>query len=273
MEVRLYIFLGLLGALTTLEFVWPRRPRTFSRSRRWPVNIIITIANTVLARLTFGAIPYLYAEQVFAQKHGIIGYFSLEGWPAIIISFLALDLLIYLQHIMFHATPVLWRLHKVHHSDPDLDVTSGFRFHPIEIILSLVIKLLGIGAIGAHPMGFLIFEIMLNAGSLFNHSNINVRGSFDHFLKWFIVTPDMHRIHHSVEEQETNSNFSFSLSIWDRVFGTYKASARQPQESIVIGLDGIDDQAANNLFKILLIPFKKSAQVYSFEKKNLSSKG
>ncbi|NRA47424.1 MAG: sterol desaturase family protein [Oligoflexales bacterium] len=267
MELRFLIFLSLLFILTTLEFVWPRRTRDLSRKKRWPVNISITFLNTLLGRLLFGSIPLALATQAFENKQGIIGYFGIEGIPAIIISFLVLDMLIYFQHILFHATPVLWRLHKVHHSDPDLDVTSGFRFHPIEIILSLCLKMLGIAAIGAHPVGFLIFEIMLNAGSLFNHSNIGIKGSLDKIIRLFVVTPDMHRIHHSVVEGETNSNFSFSISIWDRIFGTYKASASESQENIKIGLEDFDDDTSTSLKEIILIPLRKTAQGYSFKKK------
>ena len=197
------------------------------------------------------------------QKFGLLPLLGLPEIPAIILAYLLLEMTVYLQHLIFHASPVLWRLHKVHHSDPDLDVTSGLRFHPIEIFLSLFIKSVMVLAFGAPPLAVLLFEVLLNAGSLFNHSNINIPEPVDRLLRLLIVTPDMHRIHHSTVIAETNSNFSFTLSLWDRIFGTYRRQPGVPQTKLRIGLTDYPDAHRLGLLALLRLPFLGGGERYS----------
>jgi sterol desaturase/sphingolipid hydroxylase (fatty acid hydroxylase superfamily) len=252
---RLVVFASLLVLMILLEFIWPRRARARTRQERWPENFSITLINSVLSSLLKPLAPAVLA--LWAQKHefGLLWAFQLSEIFHVLWSFLLLDLAIYFQHRIFHRIPVLWKLHKVHHSDLDLDVSSGFRFHPFEIILSLVIKGLVIMVLGAHPLGVLFFEVSLSSGSLFNHSNINIKGKVDDFLRLVLVTPDMHRIHHSVEPKETDSNFGFTLSWWDKIFKTYTPNAQKSQDQMVIGLKEFLNQKSWSLLNLLKMPF------------------
>ena len=256
-DIRLVFFSGVLIAGMGAEWFWPRRPRVQRRSQRWPLNFSLTAFNSILAHITIGGLPVALAVAAQKDGYGLLPWLGLGGVWAIFISYLALDALIYFQHRLFHWHPLLFRLHAVHHADLDLDVTSGFRFHPLEIFLSLIIKSVVIFAMGAHPMGVLVFEVLLNAGSLFNHCNINIRGRVDHFLRIFIVTPDMHRIHHSQTPAETDSNFSFTISIWDRLGGTYTPHPKKTQQDIEIGLSQYKDPIYMSLKGLFFLPFHK----------------
>lgn len=257
-QIRFIIFIAILLFLITAEFFFARRSRILRRKERWITNISLISLDWLIARFTIGFAPLYISYLAFQKKWGLIGWLEVNNISSILITIIILDLAIYFQHIIFHFTPTLWRLHKVHHTDLDLDVTSGLRFHPIEILLSLVIKIGIITAIGANPLGVLIFESLLNSCSLFNHSNINIKGKLDYILRLFIVTPDMHRIHHSTIARETNSNFGFTITIWDRLFGTYREKATKEQRDIALGLREYQDPKKLKLLYLLVIPFVRS---------------
>ena len=264
-DLRLIIFLSLFFIFATLEFIIPWRKRSLPRSKRWSQNLSLTLLNSIFAKFTLGGIPLAISYMCLQKEIGFIYLIEAHETVLIFLSFLFLDLFIYLQHLMFHAAPLLWRLHKVHHSDPDLDVTSGFRFHPIEILLSLILKSGAVMVSGAHPLGVLVFEILLNAGSLFNHSNINIPNWLEKYLSLIIVTPKFHLIHHSAAVEETNSNFSFTISVWDRIFGSLHK--KSTYENILIGLKEYKKSKDLGILKLLLLPFENKAQGYSMSSK------
>src|SRR3989454_7559882 len=221
--IRLGFFLGMFVIMATWELFAPRRMLEVSKPVRWTHNISIAIINVLLVRVLFPSAAVGVA--VFAEERGtgLLNMFAIPYPMAFLASLLALDLTMYLVHLMFHAVPALWRGHRVHHADVDFDVTTGARFHPIQILLAVPIKFAVIFALGLPVLAVLAFEAVFNALSLFNHANVRVPRTVDHILRWFLVTPDMHRVHHSVDATETNSNFSFVLPWWDRQFGTYRA--------------------------------------------------
>ncbi|TDJ25885.1 MAG: sterol desaturase family protein [Gammaproteobacteria bacterium] len=235
--IRLGFFLGILLFIALWEVFAPRRPRSVSRWVRWPSNLGIAAINTILLRIIVPTGAIGLAIAVEENSWGLLNQLMLPGWFAILLSVLILDLAIYLQHVMFHAVPVLWRLHRMHHTDLDFDVTTGSRFHPLEIILSMGIKLVVVATLGVPAIAVLIFEILLNVTSMFNHSNVRLPLSLDQILRWFVVTPDMHRIHHSIIPREANSNFGFNLPWWDRLLGTYCAQPAHGHEEMIIGID------------------------------------
>ncbi|MBI1942358.1 MAG: sterol desaturase family protein [Betaproteobacteria bacterium] len=239
------------------EIAAPRRALTVSKSARWTANLGIVVLNSVIVRLLFPAAAVgvaLYAE---AHGWGLFNAYALPAWVAIVASVVALDLAIYLQHVLFHAVPALWRLHRMHHADLDFDVTTGARFHPLEIVLSMLIKLAAIAALGAPAAAVLAFEILLNALSMFNHGNVRIPERVDLLLRRVVVTPDMHRVHHSIERDETDSNFGFNLSLWDRLFGTYRQQPRAGHEAMTIGIPGFRDPGdCASLAGMLAIPFR-----------------
>src|SRR5205085_1569842 len=205
------------------ELLAPRRSQRLGRGTRWPGNIGIVVLDTLLVRLAFPITAAGLALLAEARGWGLLHSLDLPGWIAIPLAAILLDLAIYLQHVLFHAVPALWRLHRMHHADQEIDVTTGVRFHPVEILLSMVIKLGVVLALGAPALAVLIFEVLLNATSMFNHDNVLLPQSIDRVLRMIVVTPEMHRVHHSIEPAETNSNFGFNLPWWDRLFGTYCA--------------------------------------------------
>jgi sterol desaturase/sphingolipid hydroxylase (fatty acid hydroxylase superfamily) len=196
-----------------------------------------------------------------AEAHGVglFNMIALPVWASIIVSVMVLDLAIYLQHVLFHAVPALWRLHRMHHADLEVDVTTGLRFHPIEILLSTGIKLAVVTAVGAPAAAVLIFEVLLNATSIFNHSNVRIPADIDRILRWFVVTPDMHRVHHSILRRETNSNFGFNLPWWDRLLGTYRAQPAAGHAAMTIGIEQFRDPRELGLDRMLLQPFRGEA--------------
>jgi sterol desaturase/sphingolipid hydroxylase (fatty acid hydroxylase superfamily) len=254
--IRLGIFLGVLVVVAVWEALSPRRARSFSRWRRWPSNFGIVVLNTVVLRLLFPAAAIGMAW--YAREHGW-GLFNAVQVPAalaVVATVIALDLLIYLQHVMFHAVPALWRLHRMHHADLDFDVTTGARFHPIEIVLSMVIKLAAVVVLGAPPVAVLIFEVILNATAMFNHGNLRLPLAVDRVLRLVVVTPDMHRVHHSVVPAETNSNFGFNLPWWDRLLGTYRAQPAVGHEAMTIGIEQFREAGDLRLDRMLVQPFR-----------------
>jgi sterol desaturase/sphingolipid hydroxylase (fatty acid hydroxylase superfamily) len=235
--IRLACFAGTLALMAGLEAVLPRRQRTAGRWLRWPNNLGLVVLNTLVLRLVFPTAAVGVALAAEGGGVGLLPRLGLPGPAAVVVAVVLLDLAIYLQHVLFHAVPVLWRLHRMHHTDLDFDTTTGLRFHPGEILLSMVIKLMVVIALGAPAVAVLLFEVLLNATSLFNHANLRLAPGLDLALRRVLVTPDMHRVHHSVEPRETNSNFGFSLAVWDRLFGTYRAQPAAGHAAMTIGIE------------------------------------
>jgi sterol desaturase/sphingolipid hydroxylase (fatty acid hydroxylase superfamily) len=254
-QIRLGFFFGVLVLMALWEAVAPRRVLTCSKPVRWLSNLALVVLNSLLVRLVFvlGAVGIALE----AQSHGwgLLNVLPLPRWLAVVLAVLLLDLAIYTQHVLFHAVPLLWRLHLVHHADRDIDVTTGLRFHTLEILLSMGIKAAAIVLLGAPPLGVLIFEVLLNATSMFNHSNVAMPLGLDRILRMVVVTPDMHRVHHSTIRRETNSNYGFNLPWWDYLFGTYRAQPARGHERMQIGLAEYQDERPLWLPWILLLPF------------------
>jgi sterol desaturase/sphingolipid hydroxylase (fatty acid hydroxylase superfamily) len=253
--IRLTAFGGILAAMAAAEALAPRRRRAVSRWIRWPANLGIVVLNTVLLRLCFPVAALGVATLAETHGWGLFNNLALPAWFALPAAFLALDLAIYLQHVVFHAVPALWRLHRMHHADLDFDVTTGARFHPIEILLSMGWKLAIVAALGAAPVAVLVFEVVLNATSMFNHANLRLPIGVDRLLRAIVVTPDMHRVHHSIVVHETNSNFGFNLPWWDRLLGTYRSQPAAGHEGMTIGLDMFRDPGQLRLDRMLVQPF------------------
>lgn len=252
--VRLGMFVAVFAIMTSWEVARPRRSIAQARRERWPTNLGLTLLDTVLVRVTIGGVSYAAAVFATERDFGFLHWVPLPSWAAAAVTILALDLAVYFQHVASHAVPTLWRLHRVHHVDLGFDATTGLRFHPVEIFLSLAFKAAVIVFLGAVPWAVVAFEIILNGSSVFNHGNVEIAESIDRRLRWAIVTPDMHRIHHSTRSVETNSNFGFSISWWDRLFGTYRPAAALGQLEMEIGLS--EYRAPLRLGQLLLLPFR-----------------
>ncbi len=258
--LRLSIFVGVFAVLAAAEAAWPRRPRSFGRMRRWLTNLGLSALNTAMLRVSFFVVPALsvlaalYAED---RGWGVLPAAGVSGWSAVLVAFLVLDLAIYAQHVAFHFVPALWRLHRVHHADPDFDVTTGVRFHPVEILISQAWKIALVLALGAPVFAVVAFEIALNATSMFSHANLRLPSSIDGAVRAILVTPDMHRVHHSIHMAETNSNFGFNLSIWDRLFGTYRAQPADGHANMTIGLASYRREESTHFAWLLRFPFLK----------------
>src|SRR3990172_1093502 len=254
--IRLSAFGGIFAVMAAWELLAPRRVQQIGRSTRWPSNIAIVVLDTALVRLVFPTTAVAVALLAEAKGWGLFYAIGLSAWAAVPLGIILLDLAIYLQHVLFHAVPALWRLHRMHHADLEFDVTTGARFHPIEILLSMAIKLGVVAALGAPPAAVLIFEVLLNATSMFNHGNVRLPQRFDGVLRWIVVTPDMHRVHHSVVPRETNSNFGFNLPWWDRILGTYRDQPAAGHDGMIIGLSQFQEEKRQTLPWMLLLPFR-----------------
>jgi sterol desaturase/sphingolipid hydroxylase (fatty acid hydroxylase superfamily) len=261
--IRLGAFGGVFAAMALWELAAPRRPFAVGRRRRWPSNLGIAFLDTFLVRLCLPAGAVGMAAFAEARGWGLLNAVAAPGWLAFVAGVLILDLAIYLQHVLFHAVPALWRLHRMHHADLDFDVTTGARFHPIEILLSLAIKLAVVAALGALPEAVLVFEVLLNATSMFNHGNVRMPGGLDRLLRWLVVTPDMHRVHHSVVARETNSNFGFNVPWWDRLFGTYRPKPAAGHDGMTIGIEQFRDPRELRLDRMLWQPFREGDRAYA----------
>ncbi len=262
--IRLGFFLSVFALVAIAEIKSPRRTLTVSKVLRWSNNFGLVFLNTILLRLLFPAAAVGVAAFAQANGWGLLNHYQPPFILAVIISVIAMDMVIYLQHVMVHAIPALWRLHMVHHVDPDYDVSTGSRFHPIEIILSMLIKFATIAALGPPAVGVVIFEVLLNATAMFNHGNLRLPTGLDRILRWFVVTPDMHRVHHSVIPEETNSNFGFNLPWWDRIFGTYKAQPDAGHQGMTIGIQGFNQpRQISWLPGMLALPFVARASGYA----------
>ena len=253
--IRLGFFLGILVTMFLWELIAPRRPLTTSKIARWLSNLGLVLIDSVIVRLAFPA--GLAGIAFLAQQRGwgIFNFFELPFLVKIVLGVLIFDLTVYLQHVMFHSAPLLWRLHMVHHSDMDIDVTTGIRFHPIEIILSMGIKMAVVFLTGAPPLSVLVFEIILNGTSMFNHGNVRYPQQIDSFLRLIVVTPEMHRVHHSTIRWETNSNLGFNFPWWDKLFGTYRPQPAKGHLEMTIGLDQYKEPQKLTFFWLIVLPF------------------
>ncbi|MEJ2694968.1 MAG: sterol desaturase family protein, partial [Candidatus Thiodiazotropha sp.] len=255
------------------EILSPRRPLTVSKGVRWANNLGLTFLNTLILRLLFPAAAVGVAAFAQSRGWGLLNLGEIPLYISVFITVVAMDFVIYLQHVMVHAVPALWRLHRVHHADLDYDVTTGARFHPIEIILSMLIKFATIMVLGPPVVGVVMFEVLLNATAMFNHGNIRLPDGVDRVLRWFLVTPDMHRVHHSVEDDEANSNFGFSLPWWDRLLGTYRDQPRGGHEGMVIGIHGYrDPKQVEYLPGMLSLPFVGKISGYAINRREWSER-
>jgi sterol desaturase/sphingolipid hydroxylase (fatty acid hydroxylase superfamily) len=262
--IRLGFFLGILILMGLWEMVSPRRLLSTSKRARWFCNLGLLIIDAAVLRALLPVAAVGVAIFVEDRSWGILNNIALPYWMAILFGVIGLDFVIYLQHAMFHAIPAFWRLHMMHHTDLDFDVTTGVRFHPIEILLSMVIKIAAVMVMGASATAVLIFEVLLNATSLFNHGNVRLPSHVDWVLRLFVVTPEMHRVHHSVVIRETNSNFGFNLPWWDRLLGTYRDQPAAGHEGMTIGLSHFRDPNALTLPFLLILPFIRKPGKYSF---------
>jgi len=266
--VRMSFFFGILAVMAVWEILAPRRALTVSKSVRWINNLGLVFFNSFLIRVLFPAAAVGVAAFAADNGWGLLNYYQIPFALAVVLSVVAMDFIIYLQHVLVHAVPMLWRLHRVHHADPDYDVTTGARFHPIEIILSMGIKFATIVVLGPPVVAVVIFEVVLNAMAMFNHGNVGLPLGLDRVLRWLLVTPDMHRVHHSVEDDEANSNFGFNLSWWDRLFGTYRDQPRGGQEGMVIGIHKFRTPKEVSWFPgMLLLPFKGKISEYAINRR------
>ena len=269
--IRLGFFLGIFLLMALWELAAPRRALTVSKIVRWSNNIGLVFINSVVLRLLFPAGAIGIA--VFAAENGwgLLNYYSLPYVLAIVLAVVALDFVIYLQHVLVHAIPALWRFHRVHHADLDFDLTTGARFHTVEIILSMLIKFATIVVLGPPIVAVVIFEVVLNGMAMFNHANVHLPLAVDRVLRLLLVTPDMHRVHHSTEDNETNSNYGFNLAIWDRIFGTYIDQPRGGHEGMTIGIHKYrDPKQVNWLPGMLALPFIGKITGYAINRREWS---
>lgn len=257
--IRLGFSAGIFGIMAIWETLGARRGLTASKGRRWFGNLGLVLLDTLIVRLLFPAAAIGMALMAEDFGWGLFNTVDVPYWLAIVLSVVLLDFATYLQHVMFHAIPALWRLHMVHHADVDFDVTTGIRFHPIEMVLSMLIKLAAVSVLGAPVIGVIIFEVVLNALAMFNHANVHIPLRLDRALRWMIVTPDMHRVHHSVDDVEYTTDFGFNLSWWDRLLGTYLDQPAKGHQGMIIGLENFRDAAWQTIPRLLAMPFNRRA--------------
>ncbi|EFO32902.1 fatty acid hydroxylase [Roseibium sp. TrichSKD4] len=253
--VRLAVFLGVLVLMAIWEVAAPRRRIEIPRVIRWTNNLGVVIVDTVLVRLVYPIAAVGLALLAQQNGWGLFNLVTLPGWVAILVSIILFDLAIYLQHVFFHKVPYLWRLHRMHHADTGIDVTTGLRFHPLEILISMAIKFAVILVLGPPAVAVLLFEVILNGMAMFNHSNIKLPFALDRALRLIVVTPDMHRVHHSIDRVETDSNYGFNLPWWDRLFGTYIDQPEKGHDGMTIGFAGFRTQRDHWLDRMLIQPF------------------
>lgn len=253
--IRLTAFAGVLGVMALAEAAFPRRVRTQKRSMRWFTNGALVAIDAIVLRLIFPVLAVGVAIWATAQGWGLLNVIDLPIWLEIVLAILLLDMAVYTQHVASHKIPFLWRIHKVHHADRDIDVTTGARFHPIEIVLSMAYKMAVVVALGPAALAVFLFEVILNASAMFNHSNVKLPLGLDKLMRLAVVTPDMHRVHHSIVRRETDRNYGFFLTWWDRAFGTYQSQPEHGHDGVTIGLAEHQDEAPNSLWWSLKLPF------------------
>jgi sterol desaturase/sphingolipid hydroxylase (fatty acid hydroxylase superfamily) len=270
--IRLAFFFGVFVLVSLWELASPQRVLKLSRRQRWTANLGVVLLNTAIVRLVFPMAAVGVAALSVERGWGLLNNLDVPIWLAIPLAVVAMDFAIWLQHVMVHAVPALWRLHRVHHADLDYDLTTGARFHPLEIVLSMGIKLATIVLLGAPVLAVVIFEVLLSACAMFNHGNIRLSPGVDRVLRWWMVTPDMHRVHHSVNDDESNSNFGFNLTWWDRLFGTYAEQPRAGQQGMRIGIHGhTDPKEVATLPGMLTMPFKGKITGYVINRRHWSA--
>jgi len=266
-SIRLGFFFAILITMALAEALAPRKTLTQGR-KRWPANLGIIVLDGIIGRLLLPAGATgaaIWAEQ---QGYGLFNVLDVTEPVAIACTVILLDLIIYGQHMLFHALPILWRLHMVHHADRDIDVTTGLRFHPIEIVISLLIKITCVTLLGAPVLAVIIFEVILNGMAMFNHSNVRLPVRVDALLRWLVITPDLHRVHHSIIKQETNSNYGFNLSIWDRLFGSLRQQPEKGHDGMTIGLEHLQQAPTHSILFMLRLPFTNQLGQYPTVKSN-----
>jgi len=266
--MRLAAFVAVFAAVALWEALAPRRKRSFERRARWPHNLGLLLVDVALVRVFAPGAAIAVAMTAAGSGWGLLNALALPGWSAIAAGIALLDLAIYFQHVMFHAVPALWRLHRVHHADLDFDVTTGARFHPIEILISTAVKCAAIAALGAPVISVFVFEILLNATAMFNHANASLPQRLERWLRWLVVTPDMHRVHHSVRYEESSSNFGFNLPWWDRLFGTYRAQPRLGHAVMTIGVDAFRSSQDLRLDRLLVQPLRDTPGQYPITRRH-----
>ncbi|PCH47122.1 MAG: fatty acid hydroxylase [Hyphomicrobiales bacterium] len=252
--IRLTVFAGLFAIFALSEWLRPRRPLTAPKSKRWFTNIAIVVIDSVVVRLLFPAAAVGIAIWAQGEGYGLFNMVSVPIWLAGLASIIILDFAVWLSHLLSHKIPIIWRLHRMHHSDRDFDVSTAIRFHPIEIVVSMIYKVAWVVALGAPAWSVILFEIILNGVAMFNHSNTKLPLSVDRILRLFIVTPDMHRVHHSTHPDETDSNYGFNFPFWDRLFGTYTDQPELGHDKMEIGLAAWRDERPDKLAWALSVP-------------------
>jgi sterol desaturase/sphingolipid hydroxylase (fatty acid hydroxylase superfamily) len=261
--IRLAVFASVFLLMALTELLWPKRKLLVSKRKRWLTNLGISAVGTLLLRLMAAlAVPIAaIAAAFYAQAHqvGLLNTVAWPDWIKIVVALLVLDLAIWAQHLASHKVTLFWRLHQVHHADRDIDVTTAVRFHPIEIGLSMLWKIVVVALIGASPLAVFLFEVVLNACAMFNHANIALPTGLDRYLRLFLVTPDMHRVHHSVLHREHDSNYGFNLSVWDRLFRTYTPQPQAGHQGMTIGLNPYQSESPTKFGWSLLLPFRDQA--------------
>src|SRR3989454_5551431 len=266
--IRLAAFVAVFAAVALWEALAPRRRRSFERGARWPHNLGLLLVDVAFMRVLAPGAAVAVAMTAAGSGWGLLNALALPGWAAIAAGIALLDLAIYFQHVMFHAVPALWRLHRVHHADLDFDVTTGARFHPIEILISTAIKCAAIAVLGAPVISVFVFELLLNATSMFNHANASLPQRLERWLRWLVVTPDMHRVHHSVRYEESSSNFGFNLPWWDRFFGTYRARPGLGHDAMTIGVDAFRSPQDLRLDRLLVQPLLDTPGQYPITRRH-----
>ena len=260
--IRLIASVTVFAAIAVAEAAMPRRDRSFPRRRRWPANLAVAAINYFAVRILIPMAAIGAALAAQQRASGLLNRIPMPGAIALVIAVIVLDLAIYLQHRVFHAVPLLWRIHRMHHADLDFDATTGLRFHPLEIVISMLVKIGVVLAIGASVMAVVAFEVLLNATSMFNHGNVGISEASDRWLRWILVTPDMHRVHHSIVRAETNSNFGFNLPWWDHLLRTYRAQPGAGHLGMTLGIDQFRSSEELNLLPSLTQPFRGGAGGY-----------
>lgn len=257
-QVRLLVFVGVLVLMATLEALMPKRRREQTRVRRWTNNLLLVVTNSVALRIIGPVSAVVAADYALDNNWGLLSAspIPLPLWAEVVVGVVLLDFAIYVQHVASHKIPLLWRMHRVHHADRDIDVTTGIRFHPLEAVLSMAYKCVIILLLGPITLAVIAFEIVLNASAMFNHANMRLPQSLDRVLRWVIVTPDSHRVHHSTIHTETDSNYGFFLSVWDRLCSTYTAQPSQGHEGMTIGLSEYQTEKPASLLWCMTLPFK-----------------
>ena len=269
--LRVGFFCGIFAVMAVWEAIAPRRRRQFARATRWVPNLLLLAIDTAVVRVLLPGAAIAVALAGEERGWGLLNAAGAAPWLAIPAAVALLDLAIYFQHVMFHAVPALWRLHRVHHADLDFDVTTGTRFHPAEILISTGVKCAAVAAIGAPALAVLVFEVLLNATSVFNHANARIPPATDRWLRWLVVTPDMHRVHHSVDYEESSSNFGFNAPWWDRLFGTYRAQPAGGHERMTIGVDAFRSPGDLRIDRLLIQPLLDTPGNYPINRRGAAA--